>query len=179
MTRRGALALVLLVLALPGCHSGPTPVGFLPDPGLRVIAARYRAVVDGLHARPDETWHHNWTGNILPNTVGGGHKGLCFEWQEEVWKGVQPALRQTGWRGVGLQANVGRWTEHHVVVVYDPARTGREKLLGDPTPIAWVLDPWHTGRAEVYTLTDWRRTGTAQWYSLELEELPEVPGAGP
>jgi hypothetical protein len=161
-------------LALAGCHELPRPVGVLPDPALRTIAAGYRATVRDLHDRPGETWHHDWTGNILPNTLGAlgsGDRGLCYEWQAEVWKGIQPALAATGWRGVGIAANVGHWTEHHVVVVYDPRRTAREGLLRPPTPIAWVLDPWHTGEADVYTLRDWLRTGTAEWYSVELEDL--------
>ena len=49
MTVRQALVVLVLgalVGPLGGCHTKPTPVGFLPDPGLRAIAARYRDVVD-------------------------------------------------------------------------------------------------------------------------------------
>lgn len=164
-----------------GCSRGPTPTRTDIDPDLAKIAAVYAATVEGLHRRRGETWYHGWHGNILPNTLGEtfGQKGLCYQWQEEVWRGVQPALKETGWRGVGIAANVGHWTEHHVVAVYDPVRIGREEILtrASPRPV-WVLDPWHTGRAEVYTLEEWLVRGTAEWYSVVIEalETPAKPG---
>ena len=194
------LRLLLFVpLFLLGCHSKPVPIDALAlssPPALRTITRHYIAIVDSINARPDETWHHNWHGNIFPNTLGGSHKGLCYEWQAEVWNAIQPTLAKIKWQGVGLAANTNRWTEHHVVVVYDPTRISREELIpilppgldtseglpqgeawGRRSPNAlirpaWVLDPWHTGTPEVYTLDEWLIRGTADWFSVELEDLP-------
>lgn len=198
----------VILLALPalaaglGCQAKPRPIDpFAPaaPAGLAVIAGEYARVVARLHARPEERWHHNWHGNIWPNTVGGRHRGLCYEWQEEVWTGVAPTIKRLRWDAVGLAANAGHWTEHHVVVVFDPTRIGRDELIPplppgiDPsrglpqgegwgrrppdsmTRPAWVLDPWHTGKPHVYTLDEWLVRGTADWYSLDLEELPNPP----
>jgi hypothetical protein len=100
------------------------------------------------------------------------------------------------WQGVGLAANTDEYTEHHVVVVFDPRRLSQDELIptlppgldtseGVPqgeawgkkppnalaTP-AWVLDPWHTGTPEIYTLDEWLIRGSAEWFSLTLEPLP-------
>jgi hypothetical protein len=206
MSRLAALLGVISCVLAFGCQSKPYPT----DPfdrgtpaALRTIVRAYEQAVAEIHARPDETWHHNWHGNIWPNTVGGRHRGLCYEWQEEVWKSVGPVVQRVGWEGVGLAANVDRWTEHHVIVVFDPSRIGRDELIPplppgvDPsdglpqgegwgrrppnamTRPAWVLDPWHTGEPLVYTLDEWLIRGTADWYSVALEELPApVPPAG-
>lgn len=177
MTRLALIA-PLAAIALAGCHTKPTPTSPDIDPDLRRIASAYAKTVASLHARPGETWRHDWHGNIWPNVLGDtfGQKGLCYQWQEEVWLGIQPALRATGWQGVGIAANTGHWTEHHVVAVFDPARLSASDLLhrAPPRP-AWVLDPWHTGRAEVYTLDEWLTNGAAEWYSVALEAMPTPP----
>jgi|GEM_PF-1429332 len=184
-------ATVVAATVLAGCHTKPTAVDrgtVIERPGIGIIVLRYEKVVEDLHASPTETWHHDWTGNIVPNTLGGRHKGLCFEWQERVWAGIADTVRRSGWRGVGLAANRNHWTEHHVVVVFDPTRTSAHDLLADPkaagtldewTPktspstrgAAWVLDPWHTGMPMVYTMDEWLTHGTAEWFTVELEGL--------
>jgi hypothetical protein len=196
MTR---LALLIPFLVLLGCSAKPTPIppaDLTREPALRTIARDYTRIVRDLHDRDHETWHHDWTGNIFPNTLGGRHKGLCFEWQAEVWRGIEPTLDLVKWQGVGLAANADRWTEHHVVVVFDPARLSKDELIPPLPPgldlsegvpqgeawgkrppdalsrPAWVLDPWHTGTPEIYTLDEWLIRGTAEWFTLTLEPLP-------
>jgi len=186
-----------------GCAAKPEPYDALrsPNPALRRITADYTTLVERIHDRPGEIWHHNWTGNILPNTLGDrfGQKGLCHQWQEEVWLGIQPSLARERWAGVGIAANVGEYTEHHAVIIYNPEIIAREELLQRsnpqagprsgpphtpkppprfPTP-AWVLDPWHTGTPAVYSLDEWLVRGTAEWFSVELEILPPPPNPAP
>lgn len=181
---------------MAGCHTKPTPVDravVTAEPAISSIVYRYERVVDDLSNSDTESWHHNWTGNIVPNTLGGRHKGLCFEWQERVWAEIAPTVKRVGWKGVGLAANRDHWTEHHVIVVYDPARIHAGELLSpplaagenddwapkpgpkaarlDPKAPAWVLDPWHTGTPAVYTLKEWLTHGTAEWFEVTLEGL--------
>ena len=176
---------------MAGCHTKPEPVergAVVRRPGIGPIVLRYEMVVQDLRKSPTESWHHDWTGNIIPNAIGGRHKGLCFEWQERVWAGIAETVRRAGWVGVGLAANRDHWTEHHVVVVFDPSRTSASDLLAKPTEAgdlenwkprpgasthgsAWILDPWHTGTPMVYTMQEWLTHGTAEWFAVELEGL--------
>lgn len=182
---------IVFAASMAGCHTKPQPVErrvLLHWPGIGAIALRYEKVIEDLRNSASETWHHDWTGNIVPNMLGGRHKGLCFEWQERVWAGIAETVRRVGWRGVGLAANRDHWTEHHVVVVYDPSRTSVHDLLVKPTAAgdlddwtpkpgpttrgaAWVLDPWHTGTPMVYTMDEWLTHGTAEWFTVELEGM--------
>lgn len=178
-----------------GCYTKPTPMDrsiVTTEPTIASIVFRYERIISDLRNSDIEAWHHNWTGNIIPNTLGGRHKGLCFEWQERVWAEITPTLKRVGWKGVGLAANRDHWTEHHVIVVYDPARVRASELLlpplaansdgwipkagakaarEDPKAPAWVLDPWHTGTPAVYSLPEWLTHGTAEWFDVSLEGL--------
>jgi|CXWL01.1.fsa_nt_gi hypothetical protein len=166
-------SVVVCVLVIGGCTNGVRAIEPSEPPQLVEIAQVYARVVRDTRADPVHTWHHDWTGNIITNFIGGSHRGLCYEWQDHVWHGVYDTIRRQGWQGVGLVVEPGKSGEHHAIVVYDSRVIAREELLHRTPPReAWVLDPWETGRPLVYTLDDWLAPRRARNRLIDLELLP-------
>lgn len=175
---------LLSASVLAGCL---TPATIEPSPNdppaLKAIRARYEAVVTAAREDPSTHWHSSWTGNIFVNTLGGRHRGLCYQWQDHVFRGVEPTVRRVGWDISGLASNRGHDREHHVVLVWDPRRVRRADILPDPpAQSVYVLDAWHEGRPLMHWLEVWLENEAPHHTPPELEELPvdyDDPSAPP
>ena len=148
--------IVLLVIPFLAACASPTRVTEGAPEGLRSIVAAFSQTVEVARRDQDVTWVHGWDGNDRIAAEGGGNlRGLCYEWQELVYRSVGPVAARVGWRASMIAVNEDWFSEHHAVMVHD-------RNLGDPHDVlarrsteAWVLDPWIHGEAEVYRLQDW------------------------
>ena len=66
--------------------------------------------------------------------------------------------------------NEGRSGEHHAVVVYDPRVVAEPDLLSRPEA-SFVLDAWRRGKADVYLLSEWLKTGRESSIPPRIERL--------
>ncbi len=153
---RRVLALALLAAPLVACSTATVSRAEMTDPALITIHEAFAATVEKANNDPDVTWKSGWFGNVGIHLGGREERGLCYEWQGLVYGGVLAAVRSVGWDATGVSINRRTSSEHHAVVVYDPKRVPRDRLLGvaadDP---AYVLDAWQRGEADVYRLADW------------------------
>ncbi len=160
-----ALAGALSAAAASGCGT-PAPLGpaeLAAEPReLLAIHAAFEAAIAAAEADPVVSWHSGRLGNLRVNVLGGDHAGLCWHWQELVFRGVAPVAADLGWAAVGIGLNVGRSGEHHAVLVYDPRAT---------TGTGYVLDAWRRGRPDIYRLGDWIAVSGRAREEAELEEL--------
>lgn len=178
-------AILCTLLTLSACVSKPTPTPppTSPEAAASIIAA-YDLAVERALSDPDRTWHCGWTGNIAvrvlrsqdQNQNQGHHQGLCIHWQREVYQGVSQTAAARGWLAMGIFVNRDDLDEHHAVVVFDPHLIRASELLTTThSPHAFVLDPWHHGRPEVFTVNDWLKQasppGNAGIEDLAHEQL--------
>ena len=147
---------LLIISGLSGCALLPQPIERAQGRSLVVINTYYRQTIAEAYQHPRHRWHHGRTGNMIVNLAGEPHLGLCYHWQILVYNGIKPALAMTGWEAVGIASNEGTGREHHAVLIYDPDKHQLQHLLsGQNDPLVYVLDPWPTGTAAIYSLTQW------------------------
>lgn len=168
-TSTAFIALAFVALAT-GCVSPPLAADARAPEALRSIRAAFEATVRAAKADPEVRWVSGWDGNAQIEKDAKRHRGLCWEWQELVFAGVEPTARAVGWRAVRININRTIFSEHHAVLVYDPRSTSEDRLLEDPTPEAFVLDAWQRGEADVYTLVDWLDIPVIVFHPAELEK---------
>lgn len=150
------LACLSLWLA-SGCSS-PSPIDpvTIADPRLCAIQDCLQACVAEADADSSRRWCHGWFGNSFVLLFPDQFRGLCYQWQDEVYTAVRPVAARIGWRAARIEINPDALVEHHAVIVYDPALTNESSLLTDsPAHAAFVLDPWHRGRPDLFELHDW------------------------
>lgn len=158
-----AMALCMLLAA---CGVSPLQPDNLQQAELRAIQQAYAETIRQARADHTSSWHSGPLGNLWVNYWGEPNYGLCYQWQRLVYEGVHQRVEQLGWQASGIHINKGTDHEHHAVVVFDPGRTPREQLLERPGSAgAYVLDPWRSGQADIYSLSDW----------LQLPRVVEVP----
>ncbi len=165
------LALALVALVLVAC--GPTPLKRTDIAPLERIRTDFVQVVDEANASQETRWRSGWIGNVLVNRREGREMGLCYHWQELVYRGVEDAANEVGWERVGIQINQDHHSEHHAVVVFDPYLITRDDLLQrqGPKP-AFVLDAWRRGKPDVYRFDDWiKGGGWTKVFMVGLEDL--------
>ena len=121
---------------------------------------------------PEHRWESGWIGNISVNDDPEARRGLCFHWQELVFKKIAPLVHELGWDLVRVNINVGHFNEHHAVIVWNPDEIDRNRLLVVERPPAWVLDAWNSGRAEIFALKEWIDGQVFVFTGPELEIAP-------
>lgn len=148
-----ALAGVLLS-ACAGIH--PLEPGRLENAPLAEIHQAFERGVAQIKANPNDRWRSGWMGNIWVNLSDDGSQGLCYQWQQVVYRTVLPTVKKMGWHATGIMINFGTINEHHAVLVFDPGKVRQDQLLSAPAgKPAYVLDAWRRGRADIYRLDDW------------------------
>lgn len=121
-----------------------------------LIQQAYQQTVSAAHNDNQYAWNNGRLGNIIVNVNKEPNKGLCYHWQQLVFSGIQPALAKSGWKATGIAINEGSFFEHHAVVVYDPEKISIQDLLKDSRKTeSYVLDPWSSGEARIYTVGNW------------------------
>ncbi len=167
-------AAVLFILLLSGCARAR--VAHLPEgrEGWEAIDRAYVSAVQGAYECSSEQWQNGWFGNIRVNYFPGA-VGLCYQWQDLVFRAVAPETCASLWVLRGIQVNRGNANEHHAVVVYGVELAPR--TVSDlPPDQAWVLDPWLRGAADVYVLGNWLRARPGKGADAEFEALPHPDG---
>jgi hypothetical protein len=162
----------LVLLVLVSC--GPRPLQRTDIAPLERIRIDYEHLVRDALASDDTRWHSGWVGNWIVNWRNSeASRGLCYHWQELVYKGIQPVADEVGWARVGIQMNKDHHSEHHAVVVYDPRVITQDDLLSSAQPRpAYVLDAWRHGQPEIYALDDWvKGSGWTRVWMVVLEDL--------
>lgn len=161
------------LVLMQGCASAPplAPSQY-GHPELVEIHRAFERAVESARKDPNVRWRSGWTGNILVNSLpGDDDRGLCYQWQALVYKGVLPTVKKVGWHANGIVVNKGTRHEHHAVIVFDPGVSHQDRILSDSdrNP-AWVLDAWRRGQADVFTVK--------QWVALPLfrEVPPKITG---
>lgn len=157
-------ASLFLGLFLTACVAKPIPDQSIQDTALKEIAQAYRTTIDQAYQSKDNTWLSGWAGNLYVNFNEENAYGLCYHWKKIVYAGVIETVTRVGWQATGIAVNEGTSHEHHSVLVYNPALF-RHKDLSRPEShqLAYVLDPWREGKADIYTLDAWlRRAGEIQ-----------------
>ncbi len=146
----------LLAVLLAGCVARPVPYQSIQETALREIAHAYQATVRQAYESKDHTWLSGWSGNLYVNINAENTYGLCYHWKKIVYAGISETAARVGWRVSGIAVNEGTSSEHHAVLVYDPARF-RDQDLSRPERhhLAYVMDPWREGNADIYTLDKW------------------------
>lgn len=180
---RVILALAATIFVLPGCrHAEPVPRHAIAGTPLESVARAYDAAVERALSHPEISWHSGWVGNLFVNGLGDGHRGLCHHWQVYVHSAIKATADRAGLATVGIIVNWSQPPEHNAVIVYDPNRLSTRDLLPRRTPqqlartgprAAWVLDPWHAGRADIFTLDDWLFMYPGSQRPPDLVSLPE------
>jgi hypothetical protein len=169
--------------ALYGCTPPLVRSSESDPPPLQKIRAKYEDVVTAAREDPNTRWHSSWVGNIFVNTLGGSNRGLCYEWQDYVYRGVAPTVFEVGWHTTGLVSNEGNDFEHHCVLVWDPKLISEGELLTrtPPRPV-YVLDAWHQGTANIHWLDQWLDNERPHRSPIRLQVLPvemePVPSGG-
>ena len=152
------LTAILLAAAAAACASPPPLTrAEMTEPALLRIHDAFLRTVREAREDPDVDWKSGWWGNIGVHLSGRDTRGLCYEWQGLVHRGVRSTVASVGWSVTGVNVNQGTASEHHAVLVWDPRRVRRKDLLPDGAPgkPAYVLDGWQRGEADVYTLEAW------------------------
>lgn len=172
-TTRYVAALAALVLsACTGYHARPLDPISIQDPTLQTIHAAYANLIDTLHRDPATAWHAGWQGNAMVHLLPGKHLGLCFDWQREVYFGLRERIAAEGWRTVPIAVRVGSMREHHAVLIFDPKRVPlRLPDIARPHTPAFVLDPWQSGKPDIYSMHAWLRPYAKQHPPFLIERL--------
>lgn len=170
------LSACCLPVVLAGCLPPAKQVEPSPSdpPALTAIRSRFEQVVNAAKTDPNTNWHSSWTGNMVVNTLKGANRGLCYQWQDYVYRGVAPTAERYRWGCTGLVANEGNPFEHHVVLVWDLAKIDEERILTTtpPRPV-YVLDAWYEGTPNMHWLDDWLDHEAPHRVPPRLQQLPE------
>lgn len=130
----------------------------MADPRLCAVQQCLHDCVARAEVDPNFAWHHGWLGNLIVRVLPHSCRGLCYQWQDEVYSAIRPVVTRIGWHAARVEINPDALTEHHAVIVYDPAFVdGNQNLLELPPDTVYVLDPWHRGRPDLFELHDWLR----------------------
>jgi len=150
------LAVIALVMLLTACVAKPIPHPSIQQSALKEIAQSYRLTVQQAYQSKNNIWVSGWSGNLLVNFKSEHTYGLCYHWKKIVYAGVIETVERVGWQATGIVVNEATAHEHHSVLVYNPTRF-RKKDLSRPAAhhLAYVLDPWREGKADIYTLDKW------------------------
>ncbi|MBL8990102.1 MAG: hypothetical protein JNJ48_00825 [Phycisphaerae bacterium] len=166
------LTLAACLGALGGCYGPPPALGPHDPPQLTAIQDAFSAAVRRARAADDASWRSGWHGNMMVNVVGGPNRGLCWQWQQMVYEGVVETVGRLGWDATGVALDAGTANEHHAVLVWDPKRLERSKLLTTPRPRpVWVLDGWRRGEPDLWPLDAWIDSTVPFPSRIELEKL--------
>ncbi len=153
--RLASFALLLLALLCAGCAS-PVAVRDGDPPELRQLADLYTRTVQETARDPRFEWVYGWDGNDRIAEEGNERlRGLCYEWQELIYRAIRPEAKRLGWKASMIAVNENWFSEHHAVLVHDPDRGDSGEVLARREEEAWVFDPWISGRPEVYRLRSW------------------------
>lgn len=171
--RMGAASVVAgVMLAAPGCVRVPPPLDVSADPRLPRVVEAFEATITEMKTQSPHTWYSGWSGNFWVQTLGGNNRGLCYQWQTEVYLRVTPRIRDLHLDTIGIALDKGKPTEHHAVLVYDPARIPDPYVIPAMTPPrpGWILDGWSRGKPDIYLVEDWIRTFEPKG-KLEIENI--------
>jgi hypothetical protein len=161
-----------ILLVLSGCATvQPIQPTRIHDAPLKQIYRAFQEGVTQAHNSTTHAWRSGWTGNIWINLADDGSRGLCYQWQQLVYRAVLPTVKQVGWHAVGIMINYDTINEHHAVVVFDPNKVDQRALLKDPEgKPAYVLDAWRRGKPDMYRLDDWLKL------PLTIRVAPQLTG---
>lgn len=152
----GKIWLLCLALFLSGCSARTISIHQDSPSALQQIHQTYVQTVLSAQQDTQLHWHHGHAGNITVNNEGFPNVGLCHHWQQLVYQQVKPVVDRVGWHAVGIAINEGSYFEHHAVLIYDPRQIKLNQILRQPySSKIYVLDPWRTGVAQIYSLGDW------------------------
>ncbi len=153
-----SLMAVMLISACAHHYVEPLDPRTIDDPALAGIADAYERLIASLRHDPETTWHAGWRGNVMVHVLPGPRAGLCVDWQREVYFGLRDEIASKGWRATPIAVRVGTPGEHHAVLVHDPASV-RLRLpdIVHPESLAFVLDPWKRGQADIFPMSQWLR----------------------
>lgn len=182
--RVAAMILFHLCFLIAGCTT-PHPL----DPQLLSTASAdsrwstlltaYASAISAADQDPNAIWHHNWLGNATVLNQGPPHQGLCWQWRDYLDTTLAPKLQSLQFSAVGIHASRGTRMEHNALLIYNPAAISPSHLLAATTPasssppVALVLDPWFTGTASVYSISEWSRLGsTSHPVGIDLRPFP-------
>jgi len=158
-SRQNCWVLLLAVWAclISACAPVPPPLDHSRDPRLVEVQALFARTVSDITKRDDQQWQRGWTGNMAVHLSGKRWRGLCYQWQGEVYRLITPGVRQLGLETIGVTLDRGKMTEHHAVLVFDPMAVPDAlaiPAMPPPRP-GWVLDAWARGKPDIYLLDDW------------------------
>jgi hypothetical protein len=132
----------------------------------------YSKAVEATRYDNTRKWRNGAVGNIWINTFGGENYGLCYQWQNYIYKQTLSTIQDVGWISSGIVINKGTDWEHHAVIVYDPRKINKNKILdNESADQIYVLDPWRTGNADIYTLENWLKLPFIITVPASLEEV--------
>jgi hypothetical protein len=174
-------AAILIILSLiTACTTTPVQQDGLHDSSLQQILAVYRQAVSEVDLDSQHVWHSGWVGNIWVNLGDDSNMGLCYHWQQLTYDAIATTVQSVQWDATGIAINYDTLNEHNAVLVYDPQKIARDELLSNPAlEGAYVLDPWPTGKADVYILSDWLAMPLLQRKPAELREPYGSQAASP
>lgn len=147
------------------------------DASLHMVFTAYHEIVRQAHADHEHSWNNGRIGNMLVNLDPDNNRGLCFHWQKRVYLGIQKSLQESGWRATGIAINEGGIFEHHAVLIYHPDRNKLDTILKNSDKSSlYVLDPWSSGEARTYRLTDWLQLPLTTTKPARLTVIDTDPG---
>jgi hypothetical protein len=167
-----ALNLLQVCILIAGCTT-PRPLdsqslsAASADPRWNTLLTAYASAISAAGKDSATIWHHNWLGNATVRNQGPPHQGLCWQWRDHLDTTLAPTIQSLHFSAVGIHANRGSRMEHNALLVYNPAAITLAHLLAAPTPtssappVALVLDPWFSGTAAVYSVSEWSRLAAA------------------
>jgi len=158
------LAALGIPLVLAGCSSGPSPIK-PTEPRLNPVVAAYELAIREAHDDVEFVWQSGWLGNLrVKLDVTGRHRGLCWEWALLTFSHVQEGAVKNGFSIGTISKHVGSFAEHHAIMVFDQSIISPDQAMivnatGVPDALregpVWVLDPWKSGRADIFDLHGW------------------------
>ena len=175
MMRAAGVVTAVVMLSLTACGRARIAQSPTDAPGWAAIESAYVACVQGAYVQGNERWQNGWFGNIWVNSFPRHAAGLCYQWQDLVFRAVAPESDPSLWVVRGIQVNRGTGKEHHAVLVHAAAHAPAT-VRDLPPEGAWVLDPWLRGPADVYALGAWLRERPGGGADAEFETLPHREG---
>lgn len=146
------------------------------------MVSAYKQAVRDAFEDSEYTWHSGWLGNIrVQLDLTDRQRGLCWEWVLLVYPRVRDVAVASG-LGVGtVSKHVGSPAEHHAVIVFEVnTLTAEDGILHEAmdrpgssgTGRVWVLDPWRTGRADIFDLQDWLPVDRSRGVQVSVLRIP-------
>ncbi len=152
--------MLLSAVAVCGCaQPRPLAIEEIDDPSLLLIMNALEETIRAAREDRDTAWFSGHLGNAWVNLWGEPNYGLCYHWQELVYHGVLPTVREVGWEARGVQINIGTMNEHHAVLIIDPQRVALESGSGCARRAGSQRTCWTPGAAVERTSTT-SRTGS-------------------